>query len=54
MFHKFQQNKFVKQLDISDNDIRTDGACAVAQMLAQNECITDLVRTLMLTNTKFI
>jgi hypothetical protein len=36
-------NKFVEKLDLEDNDIGTEGAVYIAEMLQENDTITEVV-----------
>ena len=40
-----QKNTFIEELDLTDNDIRADGAILLSLTLYENLYITDLVRT---------
>ena len=43
-FFLLQNNAYVTHLDVSDNDIQTEGVTCISQMLAENSAITHLVR----------
>ena len=43
LYDNFQDNINVSKLHLEDNDIRSEGACHIAEMLRENTTLTDLV-----------
>ena len=42
-FFLLQNNQYVSDLDLSDNDLQSDGVASISEMLAENQAITHLV-----------